>query len=325
MGLDVRSVEVLSPQSDRSLLLAEVRDGLGRRQRELPSRLLADPATAALRRRLDAVAARRFAAVEWPLATSVAATLAAQRPFGAVIDVGARAVAGTAAVLETLAAHGALTTYVVADAALAPARDAVDHVHARLPSLETSLLVADTTLTLPLVRQVPRPRLYLALGNTLGDHTTIAALRLLRTLRSTMSRGDALLLGVDVRSDGKGIERELHEELATRTAYHRHALTVLRVALNAVVDPERFEYAARYDAQLRRADVQLVAREACTLVLPDGAAFELRRGEGVRTGVHSTFDRGRLGALLDGVGLAVAAWHEHDSGDHAVVVARPAM
>jgi hypothetical protein len=52
--------------------------------------------------------------------------------------------------------------------------------------------------------------------------------------------------------------------------------------------------------------------------------FTLRKGDSIRTSVHCKYDRGRLTAMLAGVGLRVDGWFEDPAGRCALVVAGPA-
>jgi len=51
------------------------------------------------------------------------------------------------------------------------------------------------------------------------------------------------------------------------------------------------------------------------------AELTLRRGESVRTAVHCVYDRGRLTAMLGGVGLRLAEWAADEGGGFALALA----
>jgi len=313
------STRAAPPSGDaRAMLLAEVRDGLARRQRELPTRLFADGAAAVLRRQMEHLHEQRMDVVEAPLVEAVLpALLDGWRPR-ALVDVAPSAGTSGERVLHALGRRGLPECWVAASASLPAAHEALARTQARHPAVRASLVVADPSLPVPLARTLPAPRLFTCLGNALGAYTTVAAVRALRALRATMTPTDRLLLGVDVRTVGAAIEADYYEEAVTRTAHHRHALVVAGREIGAAFPAADLTFQPRYDAEQRRVDLLLVAERACHLEVPGLGHVSLRRGESMRTGVHATFDRTRLTAMLAGVGLVLEAWHTGERGGHAV-------
>jgi L-histidine N-alpha-methyltransferase len=71
-------------------------------------------------------------------------------------------------------------------------------------------------------------------------------------------------------------------------------------------------------------DTTLVARRAVYVETARHGAIVLRQGESIRTAVDCKFDRGRVDAMLSGVGLRATSWWTDAADRFAVLVAAPA-
>jgi L-histidine N-alpha-methyltransferase len=188
-------------------------------------------------------------------------------------------------------------------------------------AVQTSVpIVCDCTVELPLPERFPRPRIYLCLGNAIGSTTTVGAVRMLRVLRTTMSPGDALVLGVETRADSSDADLDLCD--AER---HMAAFGLVSSVTGADVDLARFEYRRSVDPEHNRHETHLVARRALQIEVPGVCDVRLKKGESIRTSVSCAFDRSRLVAMVNGVGLTLRDWQTDPSARFAVALAIPAV
>ena len=309
----------ISPRS--TLLAAELRDALGRRQKELPARWLAMNAT---------FSASRVGAAVDPAADQEGELCQAALQ-GCLLDLHPRGVVCvhpsttplTSRFLNDLRGRATPFAVVVVEwsfsLARRMARSLADSVADAAPLI--TAIEADCTLALPLPDPFPAPRLYLYLGNTLGAVPAVGAVRMLRVLRSTMAPGDAVLLGVTLAAPPAMDRTPLP---AADPAPHLGALASINRAFSATLDPCRFDCESRYDPENRRMETHLVARRALEAKIPGVCDVRLRKGESIRTAVSCTFDRARLTAMLGGVGLSVRGWEQAEDDRIAVAVACPA-
>jgi L-histidine N-alpha-methyltransferase len=307
------------------MLLGELRDGLARRQRELPATLLGDAGAAPLRRRVHALSAPRLEALEAPLVADVLRRSLDTASPRTVVQIAPGTDDGDTidTVLVALAARRSLDAFFAVDPIAEPVREACARVRETHPDVMISGAAAELTCALPL--PAPNgPRLFVALGNAIGAHATVGIIRLLRTVRAAMLPGDALVLGLDTRRDAALLEAELGADAEVRAAYHRHALVVANRELGADFALDAFAYRARYEPEYRRVALGLAATRACKVVLPGAGTHAIRRGELLRTGVRTVHERASFTALLAGVGLALDTWVAPASGEHAVALALPA-
>ncbi|HKG93729.1 MAG TPA: L-histidine N(alpha)-methyltransferase, partial [Gemmatimonadaceae bacterium] len=144
-------------------------------------------------------------------------------------------------------------------------------------------------------------------------------------VRAAMGPHDRLLLGVDVRRDRGQLEAAYNDVGGVLAAYHERALAALNRELGTDFDPARFHYRAVYDEENRRVEMHLVASGAVQATVPGLGVLAFRRGDSIRAAVHCVYDRGRVTAMMDGVGLRLAGWAADEGGTFAIALAAPAV
>lgn len=309
-------------RSDRAMPLSvdvasELRDALGRRQKELPPRWLAALDAAALRDERLPVPGHALESVERALSLPLLERSVVDTAPRGIICVRASGSAASAALVEWLATTGSVTALAAVELEASLASGMVRRLVPATSRLTPVAIGCDSTLELPLPDRFPRPRVYLCPGNVLGSTTAVGAVRLLRVIRTTMSPGDVVVLGLDV-------PRRAHSVAETQENRHLRALELLDATLGAGLDPGQFEYRALYDAENDRIETHLVSRRARAVALPGVGEVRFRKGESIRTSLRCAFDRNRVSAMLAGVGLSLREWATDPESRFAVALAAPA-
>lgn len=316
----------IAPGSARSALSPEIadelRDALGRRQKELPARWLAAVDAAALRNG-GALPIHEHESLEQALGLALLRDqLPAAHPRG-VVCIQPSASSANLALAGALCQRGSVMSIgaVEADPGLAV------EMNERVASISicgsSSAVACDCTIELPLPDRFPRPRVYLCLGNVLGATTAVGAVRLLRVLRTTMTPADNLILGLEARQSA--IAQLSDEEFEASASRHLGALGVVNSAVGDGFDLSRFEFRAAVDTVNSRLETHLVARRAHEVEVPGVCAVRLRKGESIRTSVRCVFERNRVAAMLAGVGLTLRHWNSDAEGRYVVALAAPAV
>lgn len=317
----------LALRSERSTLppeiAGELRDALGRRQKELPARWLAAVDGAALREG-NALPTHQNETLERALGlTLLRDELPAARPRGVVcIQPSASNVNLTLA--DALCQRGSVTSIGAAELDPKLAVEVGERIASSGMCGSSAAVACDCTIELPLPDRFPRTRVYLCLGSVLGATTAVGAVRLLRVLRTTMTPGDSLILGLEA---GQSITTYAlsDEEFETSASRHLGALGVVNSAVGGAFDLSRFEFRATVDADNRRVETHLVARRAHDVDVPGVCAVRLRKGESIRTSVRCVLERNRVAAMLAGVGLSLRTWNSDTEGRYVVALAVPAV
>jgi uncharacterized SAM-dependent methyltransferase len=307
----------LSPE-----IATELRDALSRRQKELPARWLAAVDAAALRER-GALPTHDYESVERELGLALLRDqLGAARPRGVVcIQPSASSVNLTLA--DTLCQRGTVMSIGAAELDPKLAVEMIERIASSGTYQSSSPVACDCTIELPLPDRFPRPRVYLCLGNVLGGTTAVGAVRLLRVLRTTMTPGDNLILGLEARQSAAGACSD--EEFDAAASRHLSALGVVNSAVGGGFDLSRFEFRTTIDADNNRLETHVVARQAHEVDVPGVCAVRLRKGESIRTSVRCVFERNRVAAMLAGVGLILRHWNSDAERRYVVALAAPAV
>ena len=329
-------------RSDRKSLSVEVaselRDALQRRQKELPPRWIAALDAETLRDGTQSAPTHALESTERDLALTVLHDrLPDARPRG-VVCVRPSASGASGPVVHSLCARGAVTAIAAAEWNESLAHAMLHRIVARsaqsaVPSASgrptgngddpsSAAIECDCTIELPLPHTFPRPRVYLCLGNVLGNSTTVGAVRMLRVLRTTMSPGDTIILGLEVPRD---IDPAQPSDSDVDAARHLGVLSLVNSTTGAAFDVHRFDYRPRYDADNGRLETHLVARRAFELEVPGVGDVRFRKGESIRTAVSCTFDKNRVAAMMTGVGLALREWATDLESKYVVATATPAV
>ena len=317
--LQVDRTPRLSPEA-----ATELRDALGRRQKELPPRWLAAFDATTLVGRADSPTGHSRQTIERELGLALLRDrLSEARPRG-LVCLHPSASAANSALVECLCARGSVTAIVTTEIDTTLATAMLARLTPQSARQSSAAIRCDCSVELPLPVRFPRPRVYLALGNVVGSASAVGAVRMLRVIRTTMTPGDSIVVGLDARRDATTSSSDA-DEPETAATRHFGALELVNAATGACFDPGRFDFRATFDAENCRLETHLVARKAMHIVVPDLCDVQLRKGESIRTSVRCTFERGRVSAMMAGVGLALREWTTDPEARFVVALASPAV
>jgi uncharacterized SAM-dependent methyltransferase len=318
----------LALRSERSLLPPEVtdelRDALSRRQKELPARWLAAVDAAALRDG-GSLPSHEHESLERELGLAILRDrLPDARPRGVVCIQPSASSSVNLTLADALCQRGSVMSIGASEVDAKLAVEMIERIASSGICESSSAVACDCTIELPLPDRFPRPRVYLCLGNVLGATTAVGAVRLLRILRTTMTPGDSLILGLEPRQNTPGHALS-DEEFQASASRHLGALGVVNSTVGVGFDLSRFDFRANYDGENNRVETHLVARRAHEVEVPGVCTIRLRKGESIRTSVRCLFDRNRVAAMLTGVGLTLRDWTSDAEGQYVVALATPAV
>ncbi|MEU3656015.1 L-histidine N(alpha)-methyltransferase [Streptomyces sp. NPDC032161] len=207
-----------------------------------------------------------------------------------------------------------LHSYVPVDVSESALRGAAETLLAQRPGLSVHALIADFTggLALP---GTPGPRLVAFLGGTIGNLLPDERAVFLRSVRSLLSPGDALLLGTDLVKDEKVLVAAYDDAAGVTAEFDRNVLRVVNRELGADFDPADFEHVALWDPEREWIEMRLRARSTLTVKIPAlDLVVPFEAGEEMRTEVSAKFREEGVRAELAGAGLRLDQWWT-DSGE----------
>ena len=126
------------------------------------------------------------------------------------------------------------------------------------PRLRIEAYAADYFAGLAELAKNPRPRtLALFLGSNISNFDREEALRFLKALRSVLQKGDALLLGADLKKDPAILEAAYNDALGVTSAFNLNVLARINRELGGTFDLRSFRHQAFYNEEMGRIEIYI--------------------------------------------------------------------
>ncbi|MFE5095746.1 L-histidine N(alpha)-methyltransferase [Streptomyces sp. NPDC056638] len=292
-------------------LRADVLHGLTRHPKTLPPKWFYDAHGSELFEEITRLPEYYPTRAEREILIDRAEEIAAASGAQTLIELGSGSSEKTRHLLDALPA---LHSYVPVDVSESALRGAAEALLAQRPALSVHALIADFTggLALP---GTPGPRLIAFLGGTIGNLLPDERSVFLKSVRSLLSPGDALLLGTDLVKDEKVLIAAYDDAAGVTAEFNKNVLRVVDRELGADFDPADFDHVALWDPEREWIEMRLRAREALTVKVPDlDLMVSFEAGEELRTEVSAKFRKEGIRAELAAAGLSMDQWWT-DSGD----------
>lgn len=154
------------------------------------------------------------------------------------------------------------------------------------------------------------------LGSNIGNYDRPGAAAFLRSLRSCLRAGDALLLGADLVKPERELLLAYDDPLGVTAAFNRNLLVRVNRELQADFDVEGFAHEAVWNAAESRVEMHLVARADHDISI-EACAWQLRmaRGERIWTESSYKFEPDYIVDMLQAAGFRrVHQWIDAEDG-----------
>jgi L-histidine Nalpha-methyltransferase len=126
------------------------------------------------------------------------------------------------------------------------------------PRLKIEAYAADYFAGLEELGKKPRHRtLALFLGSNISNFDLDEALRFLRAMRSMLKKGDALLLGADLKKDPAVLEAAYNDALGVTSAFNLNVLARINRELGGTFDLRSFRHRAFYNEGPGRIEIYI--------------------------------------------------------------------
>lgn len=145
--------------------------------------------------------------------------------------------------------------------------------------------------------------LALFLGSNIGNFDEKEAHTFLRALRTTLSAGDWLLLGADLRKSPQILEAAYDDALGITAAFNLNLLVRINRDFDANFDVRAFRHQAVYNEELGRVEVYIVSLRQQTVSIPKlGMEIRFDEGERIHTENSYKYDLDGLSQLATATG-----------------------
>lgn len=295
----------LPEEATDAALRADVLRGLTRTPKTLPPKWFYDAHGSELFLEINALPEYYPARAERELLIAHSADIAAATGARTLIELGSGSSEKTRHLLDAMPD---LDTYVPVDVSESALTQAGHSLVEQRPGLKVHALIADFTTGLALPG-TPGPRLLAFLGSTIGNLLPRERATLLSSIRSLLSPGDALLLGIDLVKDEQALIAAYDDAAGVTAAFNKNLLSVLNRALGADFDLDAFEHVARWDAANEWIEMRLRSRTDQSVKIPAlGLAVDFAAGEELRTEVSAKFREPVVRRELALWGLELTRW-----------------
>ncbi|MEU6954574.1 L-histidine N(alpha)-methyltransferase [Streptomyces sp. NPDC045714] len=299
-------------------LRADVLSGLTRRPKTLPPKWFYDARGSELFEEITRLPEYYPTRAEREILQARAEEIAAASGARTVIELGSGSSEKTRHLLDVLPE---LHSYVPVDVSESALTGAAESLLAEHPGLSVHALIADFTggLALP---GTPGPRLVVFLGGTIGNLLPEERAAFLRSVRSLLSPGDALLLGTDLVKDEETLVAAYDDAAGVTAAFNKNVLTVVNRELGADFPLDDFDHLAVWNPRERWIEMRLRARRALSVKIRElDLVVPFEAGEELRTEVSAKFRQEDVREELAAAGMRLTQWWTDSAGRFALSLA----
>ncbi|MEV3987710.1 L-histidine N(alpha)-methyltransferase [Streptomyces sp. NPDC049837] len=300
-------------------LRADVLHGLTRTPKDLPPKWFYDARGSELFEEITRLPEYYPTRAEREILIARSAEIAAATGARTLVELGSGSSEKTRHLIDALLPG--LESYVPVDVSESALTGAAEALTAEHPGLLVHALIADFTRGLALPG-TPGPRLVAFLGGTIGNLLPGQRKVFLRSVRSLLAPGDALLLGTDLVKDEATLVAAYDDAAGVTAAFNKNVLAVLARELGADADPADFDHVAVWDREKEWIEMRLRAREALTVKIPElDLAVPFDAGEEMRTEVSAKFRQEGVRGELSAAGMELTHWWTDEEGRFALSLA----
>ena len=312
-------------QSDvLAALVRDVREGLSSLPKSLPSRWLYEGAGSELFELITELDEYYPTRAERAILAEHATEIVLMSGANRVIELGSGTSEKMKLLLDAFNKVDRLDAFVALDATEQALRSAIEELAERYPRTAVSGVTADFNADLSCVPPGPG-RLLAFLGGTIGNLEPTEQSRLLTRFADLLDEGEHLLLGTDLVKDPGRLLAAYDDSQGVTAAFEKNVLDVVNANLGADFDLDRFEYVARWDAQVEVVEMGLRSLGSQDVAIPSlGLSVHFNDGEELRTEISAKFHLAGVTRELSLAGFVVVEqWLDAD-GDFALTLARRA-
>ena len=180
-------------------MVADVRDGLLHRPRELPPKYFYDERGSQLFEDITRLPEYYLTRAETEILHARAAEIVATTDARTMIELGAGSATKTRILLDAMQRATKRVTYMPVDVSEEFLRQTAAAIQSEFPTLSVEPIVSDIGISLDVPEKIERPVMFAFLGSTIGNFDDESAVALLGRVRVAMGSSDRLLLGTDLR------------------------------------------------------------------------------------------------------------------------------
>jgi dimethylhistidine N-methyltransferase len=214
--------------------------------------------------------------------------------------------------------------YVAVDIASEFVHDAVEQLRHRFTGIDMQAVAQDFSAGLALPDTVgARRRLFFYPGSSIGNFRPDEALAFLTRLRAQCDTEGGLLLGMDLIKEPAVLAKAYDDALGVTAAFNLNILRHVNRLIGADFDIRGWRHRSFYNAERRRVEMHLEARENVSVRWQGGMRYFVR-GQSIHTENSHKYTRSMIADMLETSGWRLHHIWTDPKEWFALVYARPA-
>jgi L-histidine Nalpha-methyltransferase len=289
---------------------ADVRTGLTKSQKELPSKYLYDNVGSALFEVISVLPEYGLTRADERVLLRNAYDIVERLPLPLVVaELGSGSGKKTRWLLKALARrqHTSYCPIEISPTALAMCKRELGDIDAiSIVGFEREYL--DGLSEVAARRKNNQHLLVLFLGSTIGNFDRPAGIAFLRNIRDILCPDDSLLLGTDLLKPIPQLLEAYDDPLGVTAAFNKNLLVRVNRELGGDFVLDRFEHVAKFNPKARSVEMHLLSERAQTVTIP-GAGFSARfaAGETIWTESSHKYSKDELFQMAKDTGFRCEA------------------
>ncbi len=287
----------------------DVRNGLLSRPKSLPPRYFYDDIGSALFEEITRLPEYYLTRTEHSILQKYADEIITAARSGeelTVLELGAGSAEKSVVLLRALLHQQRSVRFVPIDVSWAALESAVERLAAELPRAEVVPEIMDYTESLEPIRRLAGRKLILYIGSSIGNFEPFHAGALLRKIKSVLNKGDALLLGTDMRKPKNILIPAYDDAAGVTAAFNKNLLSRINRELDADFDVDRFRHRAIWNPGHSRIEMHLESLCRQTVAIRDlGVSILFEPGQTIHTENSYKFSPGMIRSISDNAGFTI--------------------
>ena len=288
-----------------SPIAAEVYEGLTRKPKSLPPKLFYDAAGSELFEKITELPEYYLTRTERAiLESSAAQMIAAAGKDLSLIELGAGTASKTRILIRAALQRQKHVGFYPIDVSRSALDEAVRNLNGDFRGLRVSPIVADYSHGLGQLARLPGRKLLLYLGSSIGNFEPMQAGAMLRTMRSSMRSGDALLLGTDMVKPASLLLPAYDDPQGVTAAFNKNILRRINRELDGDFNLDHFQHVALWNPACSRIEMHLESTRPQVIHIRGlQTRFNFVKGERIHTENSYKFTQTVVDSILDLAGF----------------------
>ncbi|MCI0349698.1 MAG: L-histidine N(alpha)-methyltransferase [Acidobacteriales bacterium] len=239
----------------------DVIEGLTSRPKSLPPKLFYDAEGSAIFEEITRLPEYYLTRTELGILQERAGEICRHcEPGVSLVELGAGSGHKTRTIIASLLRRQLWLNYFPVDVSAAALQSAKAALEAEFEYLSVRPIVMDYSESMRFLRRIPRPRLVLYIGSSIGNLEPRQAAFLLRQLRAQLEPGDCFLLGTDLVKERAILLPAYDDADGVTAAFNKNVLARINRELGGHFDLALFKHVASWNESESRMEMYLESR-----------------------------------------------------------------